>query len=199
MSAISPAEIERIFRDTLAVLMDELNRRYAAAVAPLDSEAAALTQEYAGIAEEAQKLATVLPALTREAQRQADALTIAGDHSAAQVKLAEVREAEKLPLAMEQRQKEISDRYDRIPAEKVAIAQKVYEQMYPEMQAVVRLAETGFFIDLLDGLTSAAEAFQRKTGSAQNEILRLNRMSALTADGRSKEWASGTRRYGSRR
>ena len=120
---------------------------------------------------------------------------LAGDHSAAGVKLAEVREAEKLPVAMEKRQKEISDRYDRIPAEKVAIADKIYEQMYPEMQAVVRTAETGFFVRLLDGLARAAEDFQQKTGSAQNEILRLNRMSALTADEKSPEWASAMRWY----
>jgi hypothetical protein len=189
------AEFERIFPRALAVLRDELNQRYSDRVAALDKEAAALAVEYAGIVEEAQKLATVLPSLGREAQREADRLVLAGDHGAAGVKLAELREAEKMPLAMEQRQKEISDRYDRIPAEKIAIAQKVYEQMYPEMQAVVRPAEKGFFVCLLDGLARVAEDFQQMTGSAQNPILQFNRLSALTADERSPEWQSAQRWY----
>ena len=120
---------------------------------------------------------------------------MAGDHSAAGVKLAEVREAEKLPLAMEQRQREISDRFDCIPGEKVAIAQKVYEQMYPEMQAVVRTAETGYFVRLLDGLARAAEDFQQRTGCAQNPILQFNRMSGLTADEKSPVWGAAMRWY----
>ena len=120
---------------------------------------------------------------------------LAGDHGAAGVKLAEVREAEKIPFAMEQRQKEISDRYDAIPGEKVAFALQVYERLYHEMQAVVRAAETGFFVHLLDGLASAADDFQQRTGTAQNPVLQHNRMSALTADGRSPEWQSAQRWY----
>ena len=55
------SQIDRIFPHALDVLVGELDQQYAAAIAPLDSEAAALAAEYAGIAEEAQKLATVLP------------------------------------------------------------------------------------------------------------------------------------------
>jgi len=192
------AEIERIFPRALAVLEDTLNQQYNDAVAELDREAAALAVEYAGIAEEAEKLATVLPSLGREAQREADRLVLAGDHSAAEVKLAEVREAEKMPLAMEQRQKEISDLYDAIPSRKAAIAQKVFERMYPKMQNIVRASETGF-VCLLDGLARTAEDFQRRTGTAQNPILLANRLRELTADGKSPEWQSLSQRWYSTR
>jgi hypothetical protein len=189
------AEISRIFPRALVALVDELDRRYNDGVAPLDREADGLVVEYAAITAEAEKLSAVLPALGREAQREADRLVLAGDQSAAGVKLAEMQEAEKLPIEMQKRQREISDRYDLIPGEKVAVAQNVYEQMYPEMQALVRTAETAFFVRLLDGLARAAEDFQQKTGSAQNPILQLNRMSALTADAKSPEWQSAQRWY----
>jgi hypothetical protein len=114
------------------------------------------------------------------------------------VKIAEVKEARAIPVAMEQKKKAISDRYDRIPEEKVAIARKIYEAMYPEMQNIVRAAETGF-VCLLDGLARSAEDFQRRTGTAQNELLRLNRMSQLTGDEKSPEWESLSRRWYGRR
>jgi hypothetical protein len=59
------AEIERIFPHALAVLMDQLNQQYNDGVAALDKEAAALAAEYAGIAQEARKLAAVLPSTGR--------------------------------------------------------------------------------------------------------------------------------------
>lgn len=189
------AQIEALFPHALAVLVDELNQQYNDGVAELDREAAALTVEYAGITTEAERAAALLPSHERVAQLEYDQLVLAGDSNAAGVKLAEVREARAIPLAMAQRMKEISDLYDAIPAKKAAIASKVYEQMYPEMQAVVRLCETGFFVTLLNGLSAAAEDFQRRTGTAQNPILLANRMSALTADEKSPEWQSAQRWY----
>jgi hypothetical protein len=183
------AEIALILERALAVLVDSLNRQYDDEVAELDKESAGLAVEYAGINEEQEKLGAVLPSLHREAERQADALTIAGDHSAAEAKLAEAREVEKIPLSMEQKKKVISDRFDRIPGEKVAIAQRVFERLFPQMQSISRAAEAGFCA-LLDGVVRLSEAYQRRTGTMQNELQRFNRLSRLTNDEKSAEWQS---------
>ena len=61
---------------------------------------------------------------------------------------------------MRQRQSEIHARLDESQAEKRDIAKQVFEEWYGELQPVVKSAEHGLFIVLLEGLEPSFYSFQ---------------------------------------
>jgi hypothetical protein len=203
-NAVLSERITTLFADTLSSLLKRRDEQYRAAVEPLENEKEALLQESAAITEAVRTLADVLPAQGREVQRQADVLTLAGKHEEGQVKLAEIAEIEQVPVAMEQRSREIRERVETIDREKKAIAKRIFEQWYGEVQSVVQASERGFFLTLLDSLKNSFYEFQSSTGTeggsapSDRPLLRQYYFENLTSDVRSPEWLRGNFWYGGR-
>ena len=185
-------------------LLERREAALAAAIAPLHAERLALAVEYASIGEAAQNLEKLLPSTAREAQREADRLTVAGKHKEAQAKIKEAEEAASAPATMKARQQAISARIEAIADERQVIARRIFETWYAECQNVVRAAETGLFITLLDGLTASFYEYQERTGTGGtidrpfSFLVKVGYIIGLTADERSAEWNSGSRWYGGR-
>lgn len=141
--------IKSAFDDALATLIAKRDQQYADGIKPLDAEQAALVEEHASIGEAAENLRELLPAREREAQREADGLIVSGQLQEAKAKITEMEQARHAPVAMNERQREISARIHEIDAEKKAIAKRVFEEWYGQLQPVVRAAEHGLFITAL--------------------------------------------------
>jgi hypothetical protein len=196
-------EITAATEEAFAWLIARRDRQYADASAPLDAEKESLLAEYGSIGEAAQNLELLLPAREREAQRQADALLLDGKHEEAQAKIAEQREAEAAPATMKARQQAISARILAIEEEKKAIAKRVFADWYGELQGIIRAAERGLFIGLLDKSRDEMYAFQTRTNTTSPNgltggLFHSGHVVGLTADDRSPEWVSSQRWYASR-
>ena len=176
-----------------ALLIERRDRQYAEAIEPLDAERETLEQESAAIRETRVNLERLLPAKAREAQRAADALLLAGKHKEAAAKLTEAEVAANAPAAMTDRQREISARCEAIEQEKKAIARRIFESWYPDAQRVIRAAEHGLLVILLDGVEDSMNDYQARTGET---LIKLFHRTNLTAPERSPEWTAGNRWYG---
>ena len=176
-----------------ALLIERRDRQYAEAIEPLDAERETLEQESAAIRETRVNLERLLPAKAREAQRAADALLLAGKHKEAAAKLTEAEVAANAPAAMTDRQREISARCEAIEQEKKAIARRIFESWYPDAQRVIRAAEHGLLVILLDGVEDSMNDYQARTGET---LIKLAHRTNLTADERSPEWQAANRWYG---
>jgi DNA repair exonuclease SbcCD ATPase subunit len=194
VTELTPAEmaevIADIFSETLTGLIARRDSQYADAIAPLDAERDALAQESASIEDAKENLQALLPARARQAQRQADVLLLEGKDREAKAKIAEAREAAGAPGAINDRQAGISARIEAIESEKRAIKTGVFQTWYGECQHVIRAAEKGLFITLLDGIAASLAEFDPR--AARNVNVRLN----LTAPERSEEWRSAQKWYG---
>jgi uncharacterized protein YPO0396 len=188
---LTPAEMaERItetFDSTIAALIERRDTAYSAAVEPLDAEREALAQESANIEDAKENLQALLPARAREAQRQADALLLAGKTEEAAAKVREAEESANAPQAIGQRQRAISARLEAIAEEKSEIKARCDRGFYADAQTVVRIAERGLFLTLLDGI----ERVLLPTDLWRNVNARVN----LTASERSEEWQAAQRWY----
>ena len=175
----------------------------AAAFKPLDAEERTLRQEYGDIEEARVNLERLLPAKAREAARQADVLTIAGDHEAAQVKLSETQEAADAPKKMTERQLEISARIEVIEEERKDAARVIFETWYGELTIVSRAVEHGFLIGTLDRARAEMYAYEQRHSlqrtTKKPALVRLRHLLDLTSPERSEEWDAGTRWYRSGR
>ncbi len=191
-------EIGGTLQAAFDLLIERRDRQYAAAIEPLDAERDTLELESASIGEARRNLERLLPAKAREAQRAADALMVAGRHDAAQLKLTEAEEAANAPAAMTERQREISTRCEAIDREKGAIARRIFDQWFSDAQHVIRAAEHGLFVTLLNGVEDSMIDYQARTGTGET-LIKLFHITNLTADERSAEWAAGNRWYGGRR
>jgi hypothetical protein len=185
-------------------LIAERDAQIAAANAPLDAERELLLQEHAAIEEAAHSLELLLPAREREAQRQADVLLLDGKQEEAAAKIAESEEARTAPEAMKERQREISARIEAIAGEKKTIAKRIFADWYTKLQAIVRAAEHGLFIELLDKSRAEMYAYQERHnlgGTLKqpfSHLVKDSHLVRLTADERTAEWNSGSRWYGGR-
>ena len=157
--------VTSLFDQTFTELIERRDAEYNTAIAPLDAERESLTQEHGAIGEASANLEKILPARAREAQREADVLTVAGKHEEAEAKIAEAEDAKRAPSAMNDRQREIDERIAVIDREKRAIARRVFEQWYAELLPVCRAAERGFLVILLDGLEDSFTEFMAETGT----------------------------------
>ena len=110
--------ISGLAKDAFDFLIQRRDAAYADAIKPLDSEAESLAQEHASINQAARNLEALLPARARDAQRQADALLLAGKREEAETKITEQREAEAGPESLRERQRGISKRLEAIGEEK---------------------------------------------------------------------------------
>lgn len=187
------------------LLLERREAAFAAAIEPLDAERASLLEEHASIGEAAQSLETLLPARARQAQREFDVLTLAGKPAKAALKLEEMREAERAPEAMRQRQREIAIRCEAIEGEKKAIAKRIFESWYSALQSVIRAAEHGLFIELLNKALDEMYGYQDFHGlqgtlaRPYDFLVKDFHIANLTAPERSPEWQAGQRWYRGRR
>jgi len=188
-------EIGGTLQAAFDLLIERRDQQYAAAIEPLDAERDTLEKESTAIGEARRSLERLLPAKAREAQRVADALLLAGKHDAAQRKLTEAEEAANAPEAMSERQREISTRCEAIDREKGAIARRIFDSWYCDAQHVIRAAEHGLFVTLLNGVEDSMTEYQVRTGS-EGTLVKLSHRTNLTADERSLEWQAGYRWYG---
>ncbi len=194
---VMAARITTTCDETFGTLIERRDTQIAAETAPLDSERESLLREHTEITESAHKLEMLLPARARQAQREADALTLAGKPEEAATKLAEMREAEAAPDAMKTRQQAISARIEAIGEEKKAIAKRVFADWYSALQSIIRAAEHALFIDLLDSGVDEMRAYQARHGLTV--LVKDHHIRNLTADERSVKWDSGSRWYSGRR
>jgi len=193
--------IARTFDYTIVQLVRLRNVRYADAINHLEHESEQLSKEYDQLEVAISGIQAILPSKERLTQHEADELLLSGKPDAVAAKLAELEEFKRKPIAMRQRQGECIDRLDAIGKEKRDIARQVFEDWLEAVQPVIRAAEHGLFITLLDGLEQSFYSFQEHTGTGmadnrQRPLLNQGHISGLTADDRSAEWKSGTRRYG---
>ena len=194
-------EITGTLQAAFDLLIERRETAFAEAIKPLDAERDTLEQESASIGEDRVNLERLLPAKAREAQRAADALTLAGDAEGAEAKLQEAQEAANAPAAMIERQREISARIDAVEAEKQATARRIFSTCYAEAQSVVRAAERGLFCTLLEGLKASFYEFQERTNTGgtldrpYSFLVRPSHITNLTAPERSEEWTAGNRWY----
>lgn len=199
--------IGAIFTEALETLVNRRNRRYASEITALQAERETLAKEYACIEEAAGNLKGILSAKAREAQREADSLILAGKPEEAQAKLREAEEAALAPAKMADRQREISARVEAIQKEKRAIARRTFLQWHDEILPVIRAAEQGLFLSLLDGIERTFYDFQAVTETgldpmnhpSEPGLFTQGHLSSLTCDERSAEWRSAQRWYGGRR
>ena len=192
--------IKSAFDDALAALIAQLYQQYEDEIAPLQTKQAGLEEEYASIEQAAHRLRVLLPAQQREAQREADRLMVSGQLQEAKAKIAEMEQAQHAPAAMHEQQREISARIHEIDAEKKAIAKRVFEEWYGQLQPVVRASEHGLLITLLGGLEESFYQFQASTGTGMSDnrhrpLLHQGHITGLTADGQSEEYAAGRHWY----
>jgi len=188
-------EISGTLQGAFALLVQRRDQQYADAIEPLDEERDTLEEEAASIAEARLNLQKILPATAREAQRAADALMVAGEQNAAQVKLAEAAEAANAPEEMNKRQRDITARIEAIERERGAIARRIFDGWYADAQHIIRAAEHGLFVTLLNGVEQSMIDYQARTGTGET-LIKLFHVTSLTADERSAEWKAGSRWYG---
>jgi hypothetical protein len=134
---------------TVDSLLQQLRDSYAAATSKLDGERTALEEESQAIQTAAYELRLLLPAKARTAERDADALLLAGKPKEAQAKREEQRQAEAAPAKMEERRGTISARIGQIEAEKEAQARRCFAEWYPRLRAAL-VAEQLSMCDALD-------------------------------------------------
>jgi hypothetical protein len=187
-------EITGTLAEAFDILIARREAALATAIAPLDAEIESLTREHGAIEEAAHNLELLLPAKARIAQNEADQLTVAGKSEEAKAKLEEMRQAESAPGAMRARQSEIADRVEEIEGEKRDMARRIFRPWFTELLPVVRAAEHGLFITLLDGLEESCRQYEVQTGASMIDVLG-HTFASLTADEHSREWGSGQRWY----
>lgn len=205
MTQVHKSEIEDIAEEISAMLQGAfdflIQRRetaLAAAFAPLDAEAERLRMEYGAIEEAAHSLELLLPATAREAQREADALLLAGKADEAEAKMKAAQEAANAPEAMRSRQQELAIRINTIEENKRDVAKRVFDTWYAECQSIVRSAERGLFIVLLDGLRDSFLDFESRAcppRDVANQMVKSFHILDLTADAKSPEWNAASRWY----
>ena len=192
--------IDAIFREAFTTLIERRDTVYAAGIAPLDAEIEGLRREDAALQEASQNLAAILPARARQAQFEADRLTVEGKSTEAEAKLAEATEAANAPRTMAARQAEIAKRIAEIEGEKKAIGHRVFEGWYPEARGIIGAAETGLFLTLLDGLEQSIRNFAQRTSVGVHDSLfgglnLSNLIAGLTAPERSAEWRAASGKW----
>jgi len=197
------AEIGSILQSAFNTLIERRDRRYEAAIEPLDAERDTLEQESASIKEARADLERLAPAKAREAQRAADVLLLAGKDEEAEAKLAEGAAAADAPKALEQRRMAIEARIAEIDSEKQAAARRIFRTWHEDCKTIIRPIEHGLFVVILDGVQQSFFDFQTLTNTGGdgvlNTLFRLGDITDLTAGERSPEWTSGSRWYGGRR
>ncbi len=200
-------QITSLFTNTLAVMLGQRDSRYANEIAGLESERENLAKEYLAIAQARTNLAAVLPAMKREAEREADRLMVSGECEKAGAKLAEAEKASRAPGEMGARQREIPARVEAIIIEERGIARRIFQEWYEEVQHVIRATERGFFVTLLNGLERSFYDFQAQTETTldpmsnprERGLVQSFHIAGLTSDERSAEWLAGSKWYGGRR
>jgi hypothetical protein len=193
--------ITSVFDQALTALIERRDSQYADAIEELEKESEALAKEYAQLEEDIRAIEAVLPAKERLTQHEADELLVSGKGQDAKAKLAELAEFKQKPVAMRQRQKDIVASLSDIQAEKHDVAKQVFEDWYSKVQPVIRSAEKGLFITLLQGLEQSFYQYQASTGTGTSDnrhrpLVHQGHITGLTADGRSVEWAAGHKWYG---
>ena len=195
-------EISAELKGAFDLLIEQRDTAYADAIAPLDAERANLAEEYSALSQASQNLEKLLPAMAREAQRQADALLVAGRIEESEAKAAEAQQAAHGLETMRIRQQEISSRLESIEEAKKAQARRVFRSWHSECKRLIRPLEHGLFVVILDGLQQSFFEFQAVTDTVGDGVLNtlftIGDITDLTADERSPEWQSGTRWYSGR-
>jgi hypothetical protein len=200
--------VERITEsivESRGALIAGRDAQIAAETAPLDSERESLLREHAAIGEKARKHESTLAAAARMAQFEADRLTLEGKSEEAAAKLREAEEAASAPANMRARQSEISARLESIENEKQVITRRAFEDWQAKLQSIIRAAEHGLFIELLDKSRDEMYAYQERHGLQGtldrpfSFLVKDSHLQNLTAPDRSQEWNSGSRWYGGRR
>jgi hypothetical protein len=198
-------EITRTMQQAYDTLIERRDRQYEDAIAPLDAEEQSLRGEYVSIRDVARNLELLLPAREREAQRQADTLLLDGKQEEAAAKIAESEEARTAPEAMKERQRKIDFRLTAIEEDRKTIARRIFETWHGEVCAVIRAAEAGLFIELLDKAKDEMYAYQDRRelhgtlDRPYSNLIKDAHLQNLTAHERSAEWRSGQNWYGGRR
>jgi hypothetical protein len=187
---------------TVDSLLQQLRETYAAATSKLDGECAALEQESAAIQTASDELKLLLPAKARQAERDADALLLAGKHEEAQAKRDEQQQAERAPAKMEQRRRDIAALIGQIEAEKEAQARRCFAEWYPRLRAAL-VAEQSAMCDALDAAWTGIVRFSGETGtggiggilkaSMENDLTARDRGAERTLYGRLVDWFGGRR------
>jgi len=113
-------------------------------------------------------------------------------------------EFKRKPAVMRQRLGIVHDRVQSINQEKCDIAKQVFEDWYTKVRPVIRSAERGLLITLLQGLEQSFYQYQASTGMNTSDnrhrpLVHQGHITGLTADGRSPEWEAGAHYYGVRR
>jgi uncharacterized protein YicC (UPF0701 family) len=191
--------ITKLFDDALRQLVTSRDERYSDAIKELDDEASTMAREYEQLENDIKASEDVLPSKERLIQRQVDELVVNGD-PAAKEKFAELAEFKRKPAVMRERLSVIQDRFQSIDQEKCDIAKRIFEEWYSELQPVVRSAEHGLLITLLNGLAESFYQYQTRTGTGTSDnrhrpLLNQGHITGLTADGRSAEYAAGRHWY----
>ena len=174
--------MEKSITEIVASQLEELRTTHANAVAGLNAERAALESESQELQTKADQLKRLLAATARRAERDADALLLAGKHEAAQAKRDEQQQAEAAPAEMEQRRATIAGRIEAIDSEKRAIARRVFEGWFPSFRAPL-VAEQRELCLALDNAWEGIQRFAQETGTIEQSrsLITANLRGDLTA------------------
>jgi hypothetical protein len=193
------AEISGTTEKAFARLLARRDAAYLSAVARLDRERESLEGERVSLAEAERNLSELIPARMRQAQFEADALLVAGRIEEAKAKRTEAQEAEHAPEAIKERQRIIAARIEAIAGERKTIAKHIFQEWYSECQSVVRSAEHGLFIVLLEGLRADFFRFESSvrtdSDGTANVLYHSGHLDGLTADANSELWQTGQKWY----
>lgn len=195
-------EIRDRLKAAFDFLIQERDRQYSTAIAPLNAEAEKLEQESISITQAAESLRLVLPAQERELRRESDRLLVEGKIDEGAAKLAEAEKVGTGLATMEGRQREISRRLEGIEQEKQGHARRIFQSWHRDCQRIIRPIEHGLFVVILDGLQQSFFDFQNVTNTigdgVLNTLFNLGHVTDLTADEKSAEWQAGFRWYSGR-
>ena len=174
--------MEKSIIENVASQLEELRTTHANAVAGLNAERAALESESQELQTKADQLKRLLAATARRAERDADALLLAGKHEAAQAKRDEQQQAEAAPAVMEQRRATIAGRIETIDLEKRETARRVFREWFPGLR-VPLVEEQRTLVEALDTAWASIQTFAMETGAhePQRPLVTANLRGDLTA------------------
>src|ERR1035441_313097 len=161
--------ITGMFDTTLGQLIALRDERYADTLKEFERESEALAKEYGELEVGIKDIEATLPAKTRLNQHDVDVLLVSGKRYAVRDKLAELEVVKSELVAMKERLGVIQDRFLSIDQEKCDIAKQVFETWYTKVRPVIRSAERGLLITLLQGLEQSFYQYQASTGMGTSD------------------------------
>jgi hypothetical protein len=174
------------FNAAFALLVTRRNDARDAEFERLDNELMRLAEKSAALSQAVTNLESTLPAKTREAQREADALVLSGKSEQAAAVLAKAQKEQDALTAMRAQIHDLEDQGGAIQEKRKFVSADTLEDFVSEAKQLIRTAESGLFLQLLNGVWEYLHA----------QGFLFTGTFSLTAPEGSEDWKAGNSWYG---